>query len=438
MDSRIVNRLRQLAQQQCGLSDRLTAGDGSVLIANGRQYIDFYSGAGTLNYGHQNPVLTRKLLNDVRRNGELGTGTRSLDIRTGFFDAVDQVLLRPRGWSYRLQLAGPSGTYALETALGLARHEKGRQNIISFTQGFQGASGRALAVSARHFFNAIAGHPDLANATFMPYDRCFGPDVDTMAHLEQLLQSISDPQDVPAAVVVETVLGQGGVNVLTWRWLKELEALCRRYDMLLIMDDTQVGCGRTGRFFSFEAAGVHPDIVILSKSLSGFGLPMSLLLIDFSLSPASAGTARWATSLDHDLALLTATHALDVYWLDSSFTDRIQRKEGLVRDWLENIVHSYRSYNFSVRGRGLIQGLDMSRCQGLAEHVAGKARALGLLVDTSGTQEEVLKLLPALTIENSLLIKGLETIERSLAEVLNRPSIATRSTRPNNRRDNSP
>lgn len=432
MDSRIVNHLQQWSKTQSGLSDRLAAADGSLLIADGREYIDFYSGAGTLNYGHRNPVLMRRLLNDIRRKGPLGTGGRTDEIRSSFFHTVDQVLLRPRAWPYQMQLAGPTGACALEAALRLARRTKGRQNIISFTEGFQGASGRALAASARVFFRKVTGQSGLGNITFMPYDRCFGPDVDTMAHLEQLLESTACPSDIPAAVVVETVLGQGGVSVLTWRWLKELEALCQRHDMLLVMDDTQVGCGRTGRFFSFEAAGIQPDMVVLTKSLSGFGLPMSLLLTAPSIDTTKpVAHSMWASALDHDLALLTATHALDVFWIDDSFSDQIQRKESLVRDWLENIVHSYPDAGFGVRGRGLIQGLVMARYEGLASQLATKALESGLLIETAGAYDEVLKLLPALTIENELLIRGLEIIEHSLAEILRQSPVRIRSIRPN-------
>ncbi|KAG1301678.1 hypothetical protein G6F63_016793 [Rhizopus arrhizus] len=88
-----------------------------------------------------------------------------------------------------------------------------------------------------------------------------------MAYLERMLEDPSSGMDKPAAVIVETVQGEGGVNVATLRWLKELEKLCKRHDMLLIVDDIQVGCGRTGTFFSFEAAGIRPDIITLSKSL---------------------------------------------------------------------------------------------------------------------------------------------------------------------------
>ena len=430
MDSRISDRLQQLSKQQSGLSAQFDTADGSVLVTKDREYIDFYSGAGTLNYGHHNTQLKHALFDDIKRNGQLGAGARKESITNGFFETVKRVLLKPRSWSYQMRLAGPTGAGALEIALQQARQIKQRQNVISFTQGFQGASGRALADSAKVFFRAVTGKSALSNTTFMPYDRCFGPDVDTMAYLEQLLENMLQPKDIPAAVIVETVLGQGGVNVVTWRWLKELEALCQRYDMLLIMDDTQVGCGRTGRFFSFETADIHADMIVLSKSLSGFGLPMSLLLSDPALGmPYRQSRCLWSNELDHELALLTATHALDLYWADETFTEQVQHKEGLVRDWLENIVHSYPDSGLGVRGRGLIQGLVMSSYDGLAEPGSKKACESGLLIETSGAHDEVLKLLPALTIEKKLLIQGLEIIERSLADVLRSQPARVRSFR---------
>lgn len=432
MDSRISRRLGRLSRQQSGLAPACSRADGSLLAAGGRQYIDFYSGAGTLNYGHRNPALMQRLDDDLRLNGPIGNGARLPSLSCRFREAVEEILLKPRNWHYEKHHAACSGAGALEIALRVARRVKGRRNIISFTQGFQGASGQALAESARAFFHRTAGNSALGNITFMPYDRCFGPDVDTVAYLEQMLDAIARKEDFPAAVVVETVLGQGGVNVLTWHWLQELEALCQRRDMLLILDDTQVGCGRTGRFFSFESSGIHADIIVLSKSLSGLGLPVSLILTDPQLGdcveiprvPAAGNT------LDEELGLLGATHALEQYWQGSEFSAEILRKESLVRDWLENIVHSYADHQLGVRGRGLIQGVVMPVQGRLAQRVAQKSLEYGLLIEASGPQDEVLKLLPALTIGDDLLIKGLEIIERSLAEVLVSHPVRHRDTGP--------
>ncbi|VFR24818.1 Diaminobutyrate-pyruvate aminotransferase [plant metagenome] len=390
---------------------------GSVLIDENRnEYIDFFSGAGTLNYGHNNPVFKEKLVEYVESDGVVHGLDMATSAKKQFLETVERVLLKPRNWQYTLQFTGPTGTNAVEAALKIARQVKGRQNIISFTHGFHGVSGGSLAVTANAKFRNAAG-VSLANTSFMPYDGYFGPDVDSIACIERMLEDPSSGLDKPAAVIVETVQGEGGVNVATLRWIKELEKLCRRHDMLLIVDDIQVGCGRTGSFFSFESAGIRPDIITLSKSLSGYGLPMSLVLMKPELDIWKPG-AHSGTFRGNNLAFVTATAALDTYWTSDAFSTEIQRKERMVRDWLENVVHSYPNAGLAVRGRGLIQGLVTNGDPTLAGRIASKAFEQGLVIETSGAQDEVLKLLPALTIEDELLTRGLEVIERSVGEAL--------------------
>lgn len=390
---------------------------GSILAdESGKEYIDFFSGAGTLNYGHNNPILKDKLIEYLNTDGVVHGLDMATSAKKYFLETFERVLLAPRKMNYVLQFTGPTGTNAVEAALKLARQVKGRSNVVSFTHGFHGVSGGSLAVTANEKFRDAAG-VSLHNTAFMPFDGYIGPDVDTIAYFERMLEDPSSGLDLPAAVIVETVQGEGGVNVASWRWIRELEKLCRKFDMLLIVDDIQVGCGRTGSFFSFETAGIKPDIITLSKSLSGFGLPMSLVLIKPELDIWKPGQHS-GTFRGNNLAFVTAAQALDSYWSDDRFEKETRRKERIVRDWLENIVHSFPEAGFSVRGRGLIQGLVSNDKPELANNIAKQAFKHGLVIETSGAQDEVLKILPALTIENEQLTRGLELIERSVAEVL--------------------
>lgn len=390
---------------------------GSVLIDElGKEYIDFFSGAGTLNYGHNNSVLKQKIIDYIQSDGVVHGLDMATSAKKYFMETFERVLLKPRAWNYTLQFTGPTGTNAVEAALKLARQVKGRHNVISFTHGFHGVSGGSLAVTANSKFRDAAGVA-LGNTSFMPYDGYFGPDVNTISYLERMLEDPSSGMDHPAAIIVETIQGEGGVNVATVRWLKELERLCRQYDMLLIVDDIQVGCGRTGTFFSFETAGINPDIITLSKSLSGFGLPMSLVLLKPELDIWKPG-AHSGTFRGNNLAFVTAAQALDSYWTDDVFSADIGRKEDMVRDWLENLVQSYPMAEMSVRGRGLIQGLVTQPGDDTASRIAKVAFEEGLVIETSGAHDEVLKVLPALTIPDEELKKGLEIIERSVAKVL--------------------
>jgi diaminobutyrate-2-oxoglutarate transaminase len=300
----------------------------------------------------------------------------------------------------------------VEAALKLARIIKGRANVVSFTNGFHGVSGGSLAATGNSKFRDSAGIA-LANTTFMPYDGYMGSDVDTLEYLERMLADGSSGVDAPAAAIVETVQGEGGVNAASARWLQRLQALCRRHDMLLIVDDIQVGCGRTGTFFSFEPLGISPDIVTLSKSISGFGLPMSLVLMKPELDAWRPG-AHNGTFRGNNLAFVTAQAALAHYWSDSELEQAIRRKSAVVEARLHQIAAAYGGGELTVRGRGLIQGLVVNRA-GMANAISAEAFRNGLVIETSGASDQVLKLLPPLTIQESRLRAGLDILEHSVA-----------------------
>lgn len=387
----------------------------SLIDEDGRSYIDFFSGAGTLNYGHNNPVLKRRLLDYVESDGVVHGLDMATLAKKEFLETFEQVILLPRRLSYKLQFPGPTGTNAVEAALKLARQVKGRTNVISFTNGFHGVTGGSLAATGNSKFRDAAGFP-LENVTFMPYDGYLGDRVDTTAYLERMLTDKSSGVDAPAAAIVETVQGEGGVNVASTAWLQALEQVCRRHDMLLIIDDIQVGCGRTGSFFSFEGTGISPDIITLSKSISAYGLPMSLVLmkpeLDIWKPSAHNGTFR-----GNNLAFVTAKAALLHYWQSGEFQEAVRRKGNIMRGWLEHIVNGYQKGAFNVRGRGMIQGLVTDRPE-LASHVSARAFENGLVIETSGARDQVLKLLPPLTIDDAVLLSGLEILEQSVADVL--------------------
>jgi len=392
---------------------------GSSLVDEaGREYIDFFSGAGTLNYGHNNPVLKRRLLEYLEADGVVHGLDMATVAKREFLEAFERVILRPRGLDYKIQFPGPTGTNAVEAALKLARQVKGRTNIVSFTNGFHGVTGGSLAATGNSKFRDAAGVP-LGNTTFMPYDGYLGDGVDSIEYLDRVIADSSSGIDHPAAVIVETVQGEGGVNVASFRWLRALEQLCRRHDLLLIVDDIQVGCGRTGTFFSFEQSGISPDIVTLSKSISGYGLPMALVLMKPELDIWSPG-AHNGTFRGNNLAFVTARAALLHYWCSPEFTDAIRRRSNIMGAWLEHIARAYPQGRFEVRGRGMIRGLATEEAE-LANRISARAFEEGLVVETSGSQDQVVKLLPPLTIDDQALRKGLDMLERAAASVLDVP-----------------
>eukprot|EP00913_Durusdinium_trenchii_P028497 g26725.t1 len=305
---------------------------------DGDEYLDFLAGAGTLNYGHNNPEIKTKLIEFLERDGMLHGLDMHTDTKERFLLTFEKHILWPLELDYKVQFTGPTGTNAVEAALKLARNVTGRTNVVSFTNGFHGVSLGSVAATGNSHFRDAAGTP-LDNVTFMPYDGYLGDDVDTLEYFETVLRDSSSGLDLPAAVIVETVQGEGGVNVARDEWLQRLEELCNEFEILLIVDDIQVGCGRTGNYFSFENAGIVPDIVTLSKSLSAYGLPMSLVLMKSELDQWEPGQHN-GTFRGNNLAFVSATEAIELYWKDRSLSRDVKHKGELIRKRLLDIAES--------------------------------------------------------------------------------------------------
>src|SRR5262249_49770754 len=249
---------------------------------------------------------------------------------------------------------GPTGTNAVEAALKLARKFTGRHNIINFVNSFHGMSMESLAVTGNISKRAGAGVP-LHETMPMLFDSHLGPDINTQDYLEAFVDNRGTGIGLPAAVIVETIQAEGGVKVASNQWLRRLEQITRRRGILLIVDDIQVGCGRTGDFFSFEESGIKPDLVCLSKSISGYGLPMSLLLIRPEIDIWQPGE-HTGTFRGNNLAFVTATEAL-AYWQDDSFKKAISEKSRHAVALLRQVAERDLETRAHVRGRGLIQAL---------------------------------------------------------------------------------
>jgi diaminobutyrate-2-oxoglutarate transaminase len=391
--------------------------------ARGRRYLDFLAGAGSLNYGHNNPVLKEVLIEYI----ESDAITHSLDLHTAakerLLEAMQDIILAPRGLDYVIQFTGPTGTNAVEAALKLARKATGRTNVIFFTNGFHGVSLGALAVTGNEYFRRAGGVP-LTGGTAMPYDGYLGAEIDTIDYLERMLADRSSGIDEPAAVILETVQGEGGLNTARYNWLRRLQTLCNEKKIVFIVDEIQSGCGRTGTFFSFEPAGISPDIITLSKSLSGYGLPFSVVLIRRALDlwkPAEHnGTFR-----GNNHAFVTATAMLRHYWQTLAFAEEVAEKSEHLRQRLQTMVEQFSPHLVRVKGRGMMQGIHCADPK-RAGAITANAFRRGLIIERAGPEDEVIKCLMPLTTSVELLDEGLDILESAIAEEFARPGKAAR------------
>jgi len=397
-----------------------TARGSHLYDEHGKEFIDFFAGAGTLNYGHNDPAITQALIDYLQRDGIVHSLDKATVAKQQFMQKFRDTILMPRNLDYKMQFTGPTGTNAVETALKLARMVKRRSNVIAFTNAYHGLTMGSLAVTGNSFYRDES-YGVRHNSDFMPYDGYLGPEVNTIDYLRRFLDDQSSGVDIPAAVIVETVQGEGGIHVASDIWLRDLEKLCREFGILLIVDDIQMGNGRTGTFFSFERAGIQPDMVTLSKAIGG-GLPMALLLMRRELDQWQPGEHS-GTFRGNNLAFVAATKALE-YWDNDGLASEVRRKGAIMEEELNRLADKYDDVITAVRGVGMVWGLE-SLTPGLPTDVARSAFDKGVVIELSGADDHVVKFLPALTIDEETLREGLAIIDEALGEV-----VADRQRRP--------
>ncbi len=377
--------------------------------SKGRRYIDFLCAAGSLNYGHNDPHIKRAVLDYLQEDGILQTLDFATQSKAEFLRKFNEVILSPRGLSYKVQFTAPTGTNAVEAAIKLARKCTGRRSVAAFTNAYHGVSLGALALTGNRGKRAAAG-VSLDDVQRLPFDGYYGPDVDTAEMARRLYEDPSSGYEAPAAFIVETLQGEGGLNCASERWLRDIAQLARDLGALLIVDDIQAGCGRTGMFFSFEQFGLSPDIVCLSKSISGLGLPMAISLINPRLDLWQPGEHN-GTFRGNNLAFVGATAALD-YWTNPHFECELNRLSAIARQVLDDIAQRVFGNEARVVGRGLFLGLRF-RDEKMAENLRRNAVQRGLIVETAGAHDEVVKVMPPLNISESVLREGLEILARA-------------------------
>jgi diaminobutyrate-2-oxoglutarate transaminase len=383
---------------------------GDILTdRKGKKYLDFFAGAGTLNYGHNNPRLKQAIISFLEKNAVVHCLDMDSSIKEIFLEKFRSIILEPAGLDYKVQFSGPTGTNAVEAAVKLARIVTGRRKVISFTNSFHGMTATSLALSgSRETAHQVNPAQDVI---FFPYEHFLGESVDTMEYLKRMILTPGSGIELPAAVILETVQAEGGVNVASNRWLQHLRAFTEEHGILLIVDDIQVGCGRTGQFFSFQRAGIVPDIVLLSKSISGFGLPLSLVLIRPEFDQWRPGQHN-GTFRANNLSLCTASEALE-FWVDGAMEKSIELKAQFIQERLQALA-ARSPYVINVRGIGMIWGVEFANGH-IAKAITRELFNQGMMIETCGNDDQVIKLLPPLTITDQHLEQGLDML---LANVL--------------------
>ncbi len=394
---------------------------GSYFIdENGKKYIDFFCGAGAVNYGHNNPEIKEKLMEYLQNDGII----HALDMYTvpkrEFIDTLENKILKPRGLDYKIMFPGPTGTNANEAALKLARKVKNRQNVFALMGAFHGMTLGSLAITTDKVSRKGAG-TSLPNVTFIPAPYMF-PELDTIAYMQRLIDDDHSGVEKPAALFIETIQAEGGIRVFDVEWLKRVRKFCDDNDILLAVDDVQVGCGRGGDFFSFQRAGIQPDIVTMSKSIGGYGFPLAITLFKPELDVWTPGEHN-GTFRGNQLAFVAAKAGLD-YMLNNKIEEQSKAKGKIIEKFLTEEILPLDS-RLEVRGIGMIWGIEFGNIpvEGLADKIEAKCFEHGMIIEGAGRKNSVVKLMPPLTITEEELVDGMKIIKQAVQEVFAELSI---------------
>ena len=419
-DNTIFERRESEARSYCrGIPSVFASASGSIMrAADGREHIDFLAGCSSLNYGHNDPDMKAALIEHIAGDGI----AHGLDLHTttkaAFLDAFERHILAPRGMDHRVMFTGPTGANAVEAAMKIARKSTGRTNVIAFTNGFHGVTMGALAATGNGYHRGGAGM-ETQGVTRVPFDG-YAEGLDSAALLDQMLSDASGGIDAPAAIMLETVQGEGGLNAASAEFVRAVADIAKRHGALLILDDIQAGCGRTGKFFSFEDMGVVPDLVPMAKSVSGFGLPLAMVLVrpehDVFGPAEHNGTFRGNTH-----AFVTARVAVEKFWSDKAFEAELADKAQIIETRLTELRDMVPGA--FLKGRGLMRGVDVGSGE-LAGAICKRAFDGGLIIETSGNEDQVVKVLAPLTTPRDVLEKGFDILLDAARDVLATTNIA--------------
>ncbi len=419
-DTAIYPRRESEARSYCRrFPTAFVKASGAIMTdAEGRDYIDFLAGCSSLNYGHNDPDMKAALVEHVMADGVAHGLDMHTDAKGAFLQTFERLILEPRGMDHRMMFTGPTGANAVEAALKLARKATGRTNVIAFTTGFHGVTLGALAATGNLYNRGGAGQ-QLGGVTRMPFEGALGPDVDTAEVLATMLDEPSSGIEPPAAIIFETVQGEGGLNPASPQWVKRVAEIARKHGALLIIDDIQAGIGRTGGFFSFDGMDVQPDIITMAKSLSGLGLPFAAVLVkpeyDVFKPAEHNGTFR-----GNNHAMVTARVALEKFWSDDTFLNSVNERARYLESRLERIAE--RVPGSSIKGRGMFLGVDVGSGE-LADKIVTQCFKDGLIIETSGSRGQVVKILAPLTIDQDTFARGLDIVEQAVVKVTEREAV---------------
>jgi acetylornithine/N-succinyldiaminopimelate aminotransferase len=381
-------------------------GEGAWLEASdGRRYLDFAGGIAVSSLGHAHPAMVKALTDQAGKLWHV----------SNLFQIPEQEALAQRLVDLTFAdkvFFGNSGAEAMECAIKTVRRyhyvsghpEKIR--IISFSGAFHGRTLAALAATGNpKYMEGLGPLPE-------------GFDHVPLGDLKAVEQAIGNET---AAILIEPVQGEGGVRLVPGPFLRDLRELCDRHGLLLVFDEVQSGMGRTGKLFAYEWSGVSPDVMTIAKGLGG-GFPVGACLATAEAAKGMTLGIHGTTFGGNPLAMTVAKTALDII-SDEGFLDHVRRMGLYLKQRLAAVVDTHASIIDEVRGEGLLAGV---RCVVPNTEVVTALREHGVLV--AGAGDNVVRLLPPLTIGEGDIDEAIKRIDTALGHIAHAAKPAARAS----------
>ena len=411
-------------------------GEGPYLIdVDGNVYVDFLNGAGVLPLGHSHPELVSAAA------GQLPQFLHGLDMPTGIKDEFTRAQLemlpeRMRS-NCKIHFCGPTGANTVDAAIKLAKTYTGRSEVLSFRGGFHGTTHLGMAVSGLLEQRQPVGNT-MPGVHFAPYSYCSRCpinltrqtcSVNCAASTETLLSDENGGVLPPAAILLELVQGEGGVIPAQREFVERVVAAARSVGALVVVDEVQTGCGRTGTWFAFEQYGIEPDIICVSKALSGIGTPMGIILYRKDIDAWAPG-AHTGTFRGNQLGFATGVQTLRIFQRDGILANVVARGEQVrqILAGLDDVPHVR-----EVRGLGLMWGIELHdpvtglAASALAKSVQQTALHNGLIVELGGRGDNVVRIMPPLNSTAELIAAACGLLVRVIRHCAEQYGDANRS-----------
>ncbi|OAH58427.1 MULTISPECIES: diaminobutyrate--2-oxoglutarate transaminase [Bacillaceae] len=406
-----------------------------ITDVEGNVFYDCLCGAGTLALGHNHQVVIQAIEDVLKQQTPLHTLDLATPLKIEFMQEIFSILPKELRDSTKIQFCGPTGADGVEAAIKLVKNATKGKSILAFQGGYHGSTQATMSMSGnlskkQHLQSLL---PDVHFLPF-PYEyRCpFGIGEEKTAkisaqYIENLLDDCESGIASPCGMIFETVQGEGGAIPADIEWLKEMRRVTAERGIPLIIDEVQTGIGRTGEMFSFEHAGIVPDVIVCSKAIGG-GLPMSIIIYKEELDQWNPG-AHIGTFRGNQLGMATGLATLK-YMKENDVLENVNVRSKQVFERLNELQEKYEEIG-DVRGRGLMIGVEIVNPKGrkdrlghypqyeeLALKIQERCFHNGLIIEVGGRYSAVMRFLPPLTMTENETAEVLTIFEKSVVEAI--------------------